>query len=162
MYILRGLIGPARQFSIGKLYNPVLYWLLVGAVLPVPFWFLSRRYPNSWLKYVNIPVLLTGAEFLPPATGINFTSWIAFAAVFQYWMRRNRFRWWSKFSFVLSAGLDSGTVLSGLVMFFALQLPKDGTLAIDWWGNNVFTNTADWNGAILLPVPEGGFGLETW
>lgn len=148
MYILRGLIGPARQFSIGKLYNPVLYWLLVGAVLPVPFWFLSRRYPNSWLKYVNIPVLLTGAEFLPPATGINFTSWIAFAAVFrtlsmlprtfvsltnlidvpEYWMRRNRFRWWSKFSFVLSAGLDSGTVLSGLVMFFALQLPKDGTL----------------------------------
>lgn len=43
-------------------------------------------------------------------------------------MRRNRFRWWSKFNFILSAGLDSGTVLSGVLIFFALQLPKDGTI----------------------------------
>ena len=44
-------------------------------------------------------------------------------------MRRNRFQWWSKFNFVLSAALDSGTVLSGLFIFFALQLPRDGSIS---------------------------------
>lgn len=43
-------------------------------------------------------------------------------------MRRRYFRWWSKFNFVLSAGLDAGTVLSGLFIFFTLQLPKGGSL----------------------------------
>lgn len=106
-------------------------------------------------------------------------------------MRRSRFRWWSKFNFVLSAGLDSGTVLSGLFIFFALQLPRSGTisessssflrsclrcpplsrdtvltrifsLGVNWWGNSVFENTADWNGVSYLTVPDAGFGPDTW
>lgn len=79
----RGLIGPARQFGIGMMYNPILYWLLVGAVLPVPFYLLGRRYPNSWLQYVNIPVLFTGAVYMPPATGINYSSWFLFGFIFR-------------------------------------------------------------------------------
>jgi hypothetical protein len=107
-------------------------------------------------------------------------------------MRRSRFRWWSKFNFVLSAGLDSGTVLSGLFIFFALQLPRSGTISeshllspfpippqssrslrdtelmhlsstgVNWWGNSVFENTADWNGVSYLTVPDAGFGPDKW
>lgn len=47
----------------------------------------------------------------------------------EFWMRRRYFRWWSKFNFILSAGLDSGTVLSGLLIFLALQLPLDGSIS---------------------------------
>lgn len=43
-------------------------------------------------------------------------------------MRRRHFRWWSKYNFILSAGLDSGTILSALVIFFTLQLPKGGSI----------------------------------
>jgi hypothetical protein len=79
----RGLIGPARQFGIGMTYNPILWAILGGALLPIPFWLLGRKYPNSWLKYVNIPVLLTGATYMPPATGINYSSWFLFGFIFR-------------------------------------------------------------------------------
>jgi hypothetical protein len=42
--LCRGLIGPRRQFgSIDTLYHPAFFSFLVGAVLPVPFWFLARK-----------------------------------------------------------------------------------------------------------------------
>ncbi len=64
-------------------YNPILWAILGGALLPIPFWLLGRKYPNSWLKYVNIPVLLTGATYMPPATGINYSSWFLFGFIFR-------------------------------------------------------------------------------
>jgi hypothetical protein len=80
----RGLIGPAREFGVGQLYNPLLWMILVGAVLPIPFWYLARAYPNrKWLQYINIPVLLTGVTWIPPATGINYSSWFLVGFVFR-------------------------------------------------------------------------------
>ena len=54
-----------------------------------------------------------------------------------------------------------------LVIFFCLQFPKDGTIGANsiqtWWGNTVFTNTADWAGTPLWSLPENGtFGPATW
>ncbi|GAA5939782.1 uncharacterized protein JCM15063_005285 [Sporobolomyces koalae] len=157
-----GLIGPARQFGIDKMYNPILYWLLGGAILPVIFWALAKFAPRSPLRYVNVPVALTGAIFMPPATGINFSSWILVGFIFQYLLRRRRFRWWSKFNFVLSAALDSGTVISGLVIFFSLSLPKNGGIALNWWGNDVYTRTLDWAGVSYRTIPPEGFGRTSW
>lgn len=37
-----------------------------------------------------------------------------------------------------------------------LVLPKNGTITLNWWGNEVFVNTLDVQGAVLLQVPEGG------
>lgn len=81
----------------------------------------------------------------------------------EYLIRRRNFRWWSKFNYILSSSLDSGSFLSlelyfrvpvtnlrlrigttiGLiVIFLTLQLPKGGTIAINWWGNTVMDNSA--------------------
>ncbi|GAA5982688.1 hypothetical protein JCM11641_002337 [Rhodosporidiobolus odoratus] len=160
--IVWGLIGPARQFSVGQVYNPILYWLLAGAVLPVVTWSLANRYPNSWVRYMNVPVALSGIMFMPPASGINYSSWFFVGFVFQFLMRRRNFRWWSKYNFVLSAGLDAGTILSGIIIFLCVQLPKNGTISVDWWGNKVFTKTLDWAGASYKTPPEEGFGPATW
>ncbi|GAA5913408.1 hypothetical protein JCM8208_004757 [Rhodotorula glutinis] len=142
--IIWGLIGPARQFNEGKYYNGILYWMLAGAVLPIITWLLARRYPSTWVQYINVPVALAGLTLIPPASGINLSSWFIVGFIFQYLMRRRHFRWWSKFNFILSAGLDSGTIISALVIFFTLQLPKGGSISFNWWGNNVFTETLDW------------------
>ncbi|KAL8279558.1 hypothetical protein RQP46_008120 [Phenoliferia psychrophenolica] len=160
--VVWGLVGPARQFGHGMMYNPILWSMGIGAVLPFPFWYLSRRYPNHWVSKVNIPVLLTGATFMPPATGINYSSWILVGFIFQYWARRRHFRWWSKFNFSLAAALDCGTALSAIVIFCVLQLPKGGKIRVDWWGNNVFKRTADWNSVPYLVPPESGFGITDW
>ncbi|BGP20792.1 hypothetical protein JCM10213_008929 [Rhodosporidiobolus nylandii] len=160
--IVWGLIGPARQFSIGKMYNPILYWLVAGAVLPFITWLLAKRYPKSWVSYINLPVALSGIVYMPPATGINYSSWFLVGFIFQFLMRRRHFRWWSKYNFVLSAGLDAGTVLSGVIIFFCLQLPRNGTISVNWWGNSVYTKTLDWAGVSYKTPPVEGFGPKTW
>lgn len=103
-----GLIGPSRQFGKGALYHPELYALVVGALLPIPFWLWERYRPGSLIRYLNIPVLLTGVQYLPPATGINYSSWFLVGFIFQYLVRRKNFAWWSRFNYVASGALDSG------------------------------------------------------
>ncbi|EJD55068.1 OPT-domain-containing protein [Auricularia subglabra TFB-10046 SS5] len=150
-----GLIGPGRQFGKGSIYHPELYALAFGAVLPVPFWLWQRKYPQSRVKYVSIPVIVNGVSQIPPATGINYSSWFIVAFVFQYLVRRRRFAWWSKYNYVLSAALDSGTVVAILVIFFCLQFPK-GINQPQWWGTTVFKNTADWQRLPLRQAPPEG------
>ncbi|KDQ13233.1 hypothetical protein BOTBODRAFT_66951 [Botryobasidium botryosum FD-172 SS1] len=150
--VVWGLIGPKRLFGRGATYHVHLYALLIGALLPVPFWLWQRRYPKTWLKHVNIPVLLNGPTFLPPATGINYSSWFVVAFIFQYLIRRRNFRWWSKFNYIMSAALDIGTVMSVIVIFLVLQLPDNGNLNVNWWGNNVFQNTGIASGIAWLTV----------
>ncbi|KLO10879.1 OPT oligopeptide transporter [Schizopora paradoxa] len=151
-----GLIGPNRQFGSGSIYHFQLYAIIIGALLPLPFWLWQRRRPDSWVKYVSIPIILNGVSFIPPATGINYSSWFFVGFIFQYLIRRRNFGWWSKFNYVTSAALDSGTVLSLIFIFFALQFPKGGGFAVNWWGNLVYQNTADWNRTALRTTPVDG------
>lgn len=104
----RGLIGPSRQFGDHSIYNPQLYALVVGALLPIPFWFWQRKYPNRWNKFISTPVVLNAVTYIPPATGINYSSWFAVGFLFQYYVRRRNFAWWSKFNYVTAAAMDSG------------------------------------------------------
>lgn len=55
-----GAIGPKRIFGWGQIYNSLTWGFLVGAILPVPVFFLQRRFPNSWLRYIHVPVLFFG------------------------------------------------------------------------------------------------------
>jgi OPT family oligopeptide transporter len=103
-----GLIGPTRQFGEGSLYNPQLYAIIGGAIMPIPFWLWERRRPKSFARYINTPIILNGVMYLPPATGINYSSWFLVGLIFQYIIRKRNFAWWSKFNYVTSAALDSG------------------------------------------------------
>ena len=138
----RGLIGPGRQFGTGTIYRPLVYAFIIGTLLPFPFWLWKRRYPQSWVRWVSTPLILLSMAYIPPATGINFSSWFLFGFVFQYLIRKYKFAWWSKFNYVTSAAMDSGTAISLLFIFFTLQFPKGGTMTVNWWGNNVFKKSA--------------------
>jgi OPT family small oligopeptide transporter len=160
--IFWGGIGPARFFSSGAIYNSLLWFLLIGTLLPIPFYFLARRYPRSFWRYVHIPVALVGVNSVPPASGLNFTSFIIVGFIFQWFMRRFHFRWWMRYNYLLSTGLDCGLLAGLLVIFFALQLPKGG-IVLNWWGNTVWQNTAD---AKMIPLktlaPGQIFGPSSW
>lgn len=56
-----------------------------------------------------------------------------------------------QYNYVLSVGLDTGTVIGVLIIFLCLQLPKDGTLSLNWWGNLVFTQSR----SLGIPPPLG-------
>jgi hypothetical protein len=88
-------------------------------------------------------------------------------ATAEYVIRRRHFAWWTKYNYVLSAALDSGTAISTIFIFFTLQYPKAGTIGSTnvavWWGNTVYENTADYNGTSLNVLPVNGtFGPGTW
>ncbi|KAI9462332.1 OPT-domain-containing protein [Lactarius psammicola] len=160
--IIWGGIGPARFFSSGALYSSLMWFFLIGAVLPIPFYYLARRYPRSAWRYVHIPVSLVGADTVPPATGLNFTSWIMVGFIFQWFVRRFHFRWWMRYNYLLATGLDFGVLLGLIAIFFTLQLPKGG-IELNWWGNTVWQRTAD---AQMIPLktlaPGETFGPSSW
>ena len=78
-------------------------------------------------------------------------------------MRRHHFRWWLRYNYPLSAGLDAGVIIGLLVIFFSLQMRPNGGAAVNWWGNSVWKNTAD---AQMIPLkmlaPGEMFGPRTW
>ncbi|KAG6866881.1 hypothetical protein C0991_008818 [Blastosporella zonata] len=131
--LIFGGIGPHRLFSPGAPYSPLLWFFGIGGLLPIPFYFLARRYPLSFWRYVNIPVCFGGLGAMPPANGINYASWAAVGFIFNFVVRRYRFRWWMRYNYILSAALDAGVVLAMFVIFFAITYPT--TIEIDWWGN---------------------------
>ncbi len=141
-----GAIGPARMFGSDSIYRPMYWAMLFGALIPIPFWLLARRFPRSFIRYISWPVIFAGVSYIPPASGINYSAWFTVGFIFQYLVRKYNFRWWSKYNFVLAAALDSGTIISTIVVFFALLLPKNGSLQLQWWGNEVASKTYDWAG----------------
>jgi hypothetical protein len=71
------------MFGPGAPYNVFLWALLAGALAPFPLWYYQRRFPDTRLKYVNLPVLLNGPSAAPPATGINYTSFFFVGFIFR-------------------------------------------------------------------------------
>ena len=120
--VIWGVIGPARMFGPSSIYNPLMYFFLIGALLPIPFYFLYKRYPRTWVKYINIPVILNATGLMPPAPAVEFPIWCFLGYLFQHVLKKRRSEWFKKFNYVLSAGLDSGLAIAALVIFFALQL----------------------------------------
>lgn len=160
--VIWGLIGPARIFSPGQIYSSLFLFFILGAVTPVVIYLLARRRPKSWLRFLMAPLIFGGAGSIPPATPLNYLSWGIVGFVFQYWIKKKHFGWWSRLNFLTSSGLDLGLALATLVIFFVFTLNE-----IDppkWWGNEVVTGTVDYKGtAVQMRVGAGeSFGPTTW
>ncbi|KZT37315.1 small oligopeptide transporter, partial [Sistotremastrum suecicum HHB10207 ss-3] len=157
--VIWGLIGPGLQFSAGHVYYPLVYFFLLGAIVPLIAWAITKRYPDSALRYLNTPVFFGGTGIIPPATAVNFVPWAIVGFIFQYIIRRRHFGWWTKYNYVLSAALDAGVGVSTVLIFFCLQYPAGGTIGANniakWWGNTVMLNTADGRGSPLISLPAG-------
>lgn len=155
-----GLIGPGAVFSPGKQYGKLLWMFMVGAIFPVIVWGLAKRFPRSFIRKVNSPVIFTGTGLMPPATGINFTAWALCGFVFNYCMKKYRTGWWTRYNYVLGAAMDTGTAVSAVVIFFCLIFPSGSQSEFaqtGWWGNTAASNTADGNFTPYLTPPKTGF-----
>ncbi|KAJ5453958.1 Sexual differentiation process protein isp4 [Penicillium daleae] len=160
--VIWGVIGPARIFSIGQLYSPLMFFWIAGAVLPVAIYFGARALPRSPIRYLSAPLIFSGAGLIPPATPLNYLSWGIVGFVFNKFIR-DRFRgWWMQYNYVLSAGLDVGLALCTILIFLTLNLTS--TNFPSWWGTDIAANTMDASDtAIQVVLPEGQtFGPKTW
>ena len=57
--------------------------MLAGGIAPIPFWLWQRRFPDTRMKYINLPVMLNGPTLAPPANGINYVSWFIVGFIFR-------------------------------------------------------------------------------
>ena len=96
--IIWGVIGPQRQFSPGQIYYGLVFFFLIGAILPCVAYVISLKWPNSFVKYVNFPVIFSGTGYIPPASALNYVPWTIAAFVFNYLIRRRHFSWWTKYN----------------------------------------------------------------
>ncbi|KAJ5459952.1 uncharacterized protein N7458_001504 [Penicillium daleae] len=162
--IVWGVIGPNRMFGPDGIYKPIQYFWLLGALLPVAFYILMRLFPRSKARFLNAPVMLGAMSWLPPssATPLSYSSWVMFGLIFNYWIHRRWGGWWRNYNYLTAAGLDTGLILSTIVIFFAITFP--GVSAPNWWGNTAPFETMDsLYTAIRKTVAEGKiFGPSTW
>jgi OPT family small oligopeptide transporter len=160
--LLWGGVGPRRIFGSGSPYSALLWFFLVGALAPFPFYYLARRFPLSFWRYINTPVFFAGVAAIPIANPENYAAWGITGFIFNYVIRRYRFRWWMRYNYILSAALDAGVAIALIAIFFILQLPKGG-FQLSWWGNNVWQNTADAMGTPFYVLNPGEtFGPSSW
>ncbi|KAJ5305625.1 uncharacterized protein N7443_005285 [Penicillium atrosanguineum] len=150
--LIWGAIGPGRLFSPGQTYGNLLWFLLVGPVVVVITYILGRRW--KVVNYLSWPVALGAMSLVPPATGVSFSSWWVINVLFNGLIRRRRPAWWSKYNYVLSAALDCGVAVSTLIIFFCITLPAG---SLSWWGNTVYTQTADGKGTPYKGLPAQGY-----
>ncbi|KAJ9285646.1 hypothetical protein DTO027B5_6445 [Paecilomyces variotii] len=150
--LIWGALGPGRNFSPGQLYGKLLWFFLVGPLAVLATWLLSRRW--KFFNYVSWPVIFGAMGLVPPATGVNFSSWWVVNVLFNGLLKRRKPAWWTKYNYVLSAALDSGVAVSTIIIFFCIILPG-GTLT--WWGNTVYSQTADGQGTPWKSLPARGY-----
>jgi hypothetical protein len=144
-------------------------------------YFLARRYPRSFLRYVFFPAIFGAAGMIPPATTWWLGQWVIVGLIFNWWIRRRFFGWWcmfasslhyminfadnsiARYNYVLSGALDIGTALCIVISGIALGL-SNSTFP-SWWGNTVFDNNLDAQGlAVTKTLPNDGsfFGPTKW
>ncbi|KAG9312692.1 OPT oligopeptide transporter protein-domain-containing protein [Chiua virens] len=96
--IIWGVISPARVFSPGQNYSSLTYFFLVGAICPVAAYLIHLKWPHSLIRYINFPVIFSGMGAIPPANAVNYVPWAIVGFIFNFWIRRRHFSWWTKYN----------------------------------------------------------------
>lgn len=155
--ILWGVIGPKKVF--GGLYPVMKYCFLIGFLLSLVCLAFKFYAPKKYTKYFEPSIFLTGFQVFAPNNLSYHTGGLYLSAASMWYLRTRYQAFWEKYNYIFSSGLVSGIACCSIVIFFSVQYhPKE----INWWGNEVFTEGLDYNGASLLNAtilaPDGYFG----
>ncbi|CAL0323072.1 unnamed protein product [Lupinus luteus] len=133
--VIWGLIAPRRIFGDLGNYAQINWFFLGGAIAPLLVWLAAKAFPQQeWIKLVNMPVLIGATGMMPPATAVNYTSWIIIGFLSGFVVYRYKPDWWQRHNYVLSGALDAGLAFMGVLLYLCLGSEN---ISIDWWGNNL-------------------------
>ncbi|CAB4320276.1 unnamed protein product [Prunus armeniaca] len=132
--VIWGLAGPKRIFGTLGIYGAMNWFFLGGAVGPVIVWVLHKAYPKqNWIRLINLPVLLGATGSMPPATALNYNSWIIVGTIFNFFVFRYRKKWWQRYNYVLSAALDAGLAFMAVLLYLSVGMENK---SVAWWGTS--------------------------
>ncbi|OVA19847.1 Oligopeptide transporter [Macleaya cordata] len=133
--VIWGLIGPRRIFGDLGPYSAVNWFFLAGAIAPLLVWLAHKAFPSKqWIRLITMPVLLGAIVNMPPATAVNYTSWIIVGFMTGFVAYRYHRNWWKRHNYVLSGALDAGLAFMGVLLHLCLGLNH---IRLDWWGSGL-------------------------
>ncbi|KAL5592696.1 hypothetical protein BROUX41_005716 [Berkeleyomyces rouxiae] len=153
--VLWGTVGPKKIWGKGGQYVATLLGFPLGVAVVVIFYTLSRRFPkNTLLRGVHPVVALNGALIWAPFNLTYIWPAVPVAAFSWLYIRKRFVDLWSRYNYVLSAAFSCGVALSGIFIFFALQLPE---IKVMWWGNTVVGGGVDDGTRTLKVLAQGEY-----
>ncbi|KAK4748696.1 hypothetical protein SAY87_015282 [Trapa incisa] len=133
--VIWGLIGPRRIFGDEGTYQAVNWFFLGGAIAPLLVWLAHRAWPHKeWIGLINMPVLIGATGMMPPATAVNYTTWVIVGFLSGFVVYRYKPEVWKRYNYVLSGSLDAGLAFMGVLIYLCLELEG---VDLDWWGNDL-------------------------
>lgn len=132
--VIWGLVGPRRIFGPLGNYEKLNWAFLIGLLSPIIIWALIKAFPSQkWISYIHIPVLLGATASMPPASTVNFNSWITVAVIFNYFIHKYRKKWRERYNYILAAALDAGLAFMTTLLYFTVS---SGGISLNWWGQD--------------------------
>ncbi|KAL3720541.1 hypothetical protein ACJRO7_005368 [Eucalyptus globulus] len=132
--VIWGLIGPRRIFGDLGYYSAINWFFLVGAIAPFIVWLAHKAFPDKeWIRLITMPVLLGATVSMPPATAVNYTSWIIAGFLSGFVAYRYYRGWWSRHNYALSGALDAGLAFMAVLLYLCLGMKH---VSLSWWGED--------------------------
>ncbi|KAI0345292.1 OPT oligopeptide transporter [Trametopsis cervina] len=132
-----GALAP-QMFGPGAPYHMVPVSLAIGVVLPLPFYLAYRIWPKAGFENFNTSIIMQYSCFL--SVGINTSVNPSMViGIFSQWFVRTRYpRAFTKYNYIVAAGLDGGTqVISFLLNFAVFGAAGNAHDFPSWWGNDL-------------------------
>lgn len=158
--VLWGTIGPVKVFGAEGQYGFTQLGWIIGAVIPIIFYFVLKRFPRSkFLRQFHPVAIWFGClEYSPynfawlyPNLPIAWLSWI--------YIRNRYLGFWSKYNFVLSAAWSAGIAIAATIMLFTVQWFE---VEVDWWGTRQPTMGCEGTPCTLKTLGEGERFYPWW
>ncbi|KAI6671502.1 hypothetical protein NL676_006387 [Syzygium grande] len=104
------------------------------AIAPFIVWLANKAFPDKeWIRLITMPVLLGAIVSMPPATAVNYTSWIIVGFLSGFIAYRYYRGWWSRHNYVLSGALDARLAFMAVLLYLCLGMKH---VSLSWWGED--------------------------
>jgi len=132
-----GALAP-QMFGPHATYHMVPISLAIGVFLPLPFYICYRLWPKAGFQNLNTSIILQYSCYLSVGVNTQVNTSMALGVLSQWWLRTRFPRWFTKYNYIVAAGMDGGTQVVIFILNFAIfgAAGKAQTFP-SWWGNDL-------------------------
>jgi hypothetical protein len=125
------------MYSAGARYQWVSLSFVIGLFAPLPFWIIHKMAPKLRVDYWNTAIITSAMANLEHGTHSALLFHYATGFFSQLYLRKYRTRWFIKYNYILSAGMDGGAAVIGFILVFAVFGAAGHVVKFPAWvGNN--------------------------
>ncbi|KAL6307422.1 OPT oligopeptide transporter [Sparassis latifolia] len=130
-----GALGP-EMFGAHSTYKMVPISLAIGFICPFPIYLACRLWPKAGFENLNASIILQYISSLSVGVNTQINTFMAIGIFSQWWMRTRYPRWFTKYNYIVAAGLDGGTQVIVFILNFAIFGAAGNAHTFpQWWGN---------------------------